>query len=93
MYEWLPQQAMSLLRVSSVPRYVIYGYGQSLRPAQGATYSGAGSLFGLVTNYQVMAESAVRAVVQVHPQVTATVNGYVTNYTTTVESYDILPPN
>ena len=93
MYEWLPQQALPLLKVSTTPRYVIYGYGQSLRPAQGATYSGAGSLFGLVTNYQVMAESAVRAVVQVHPQVTATVNGYVTNYTTTVESYDILPPN
>ena len=94
MYEWLPQQAMSLMRVSTTPRYVIYGYGQALRPAQNSTYSGGGSLFGLVTNYQVMAESAVRAVVQVHPQVTALTNGYyVTNYTTTVESYDILPPN
>ena len=93
MYEWLPQQSLSLLKVSTTPRYVIYGYGQSLRPAQSSTYSGNGSLFGLVTNYQVMAESAVRAVVQVHPQVTATPNGYVTNYTTTVESYDILPPN
>ena len=93
MYEWLPQQALSLMKVSTVPRYVIYGYGQSLRPAQNSTYSGSGALFGLVTNYQVMAESAVRAVVQVHPQVTATPNGYVTNYTTTVESYDILPPN
>ena len=93
MYEWLPQQTLSLLKVSTVPRYVIYGYGQALRPAQNSTYSGNGALFNLVTNYQVMAESAVRAVVQVHPQVTATPNGYVTNYTTTVESYDILPPN
>ena len=93
MYEWLPQQALSLMKVSTVPRYVIYGYGQALRPAQNSTYSGNGALFNLVTNYQVMAESAVRAVVQVHPQVTATPNGYVTNYTTTVESYDILPPN
>ncbi len=93
MYEWLPQQTLPLLKVSTVPRYVIYGYGQALRPAQNSTYSGNGALFNLVTNYQVMAESAVRAVVQVHPQVTATPNGYVTNYTTTVESYDILPPN
>ncbi|HEX7619494.1 MAG TPA: hypothetical protein VF480_12350, partial [Verrucomicrobiae bacterium] len=32
MYEWLPQQAMSLLRVGT-PRYVIYSYGQALKPA------------------------------------------------------------
>jgi len=107
MYEWLPSKALSLLRDSPTPRYVVYGYGQALRPAQGSTYSGNGALFGLVTNYQVMAESAVRAVVQVHPQIiklpssqivtnangTISVIDYVTNYTTTVESYDVLPPN
>ena len=32
MYEWLPQQVMSLLRVGT-PRYVIYCYGQALKPA------------------------------------------------------------
>ena len=32
MYEWLPQQIMSLLRVGT-PRYVIYSYGQALKPA------------------------------------------------------------
>ena len=32
MYEWLPQQIMSLLRVGA-PRYVIYSYGQALKPA------------------------------------------------------------
>jgi len=102
MYEWLPQQMLSLVRASPTPRYVVYGYGQALRPAQGSTYSGTGPLFGLVTNYQVMAESAVRAVVQVHPQILTLpypqvigniTNYYATNYTTTVESYDVLPPN
>jgi len=94
MYESLPQQMMSLLRVSDTPRYVIYGYGQALRPAANGTYNaGAGPLFNLVTNYQVVAETGVRAVVQVHPQVTATATGFVTNYTTTVESFNLLPPH
>ena len=63
MYEWLPQQVMSLLRVSDSPRYVIYSYGQTLKPAPNGIYTGSGPFFGMVTNYQVVAESATRAVV------------------------------
>jgi len=93
-YEWLPQQTMGLLRVATLPRYVIYGYGQTLKPApNGVVTSGGANFFGLVTNYQVTAENAVRAVVSVHAQVTPTSTGFVTNYTTTVESYNPLPPN
>ena len=40
MYEWLPQQTMSLLRCSSSPRYVIYCYGQALKPAPNSVYTG-----------------------------------------------------
>jgi len=90
-YEWLPQQMMGLVRLGD-PRFVLYCYGQALSPAPGGTVL-SGPFFQLVTNYQVTAESAVRAVVSVHPQVTATLNGFVTNYTTTVESYNVLPPN
>ena len=45
MYEWLPQQVMSLLRVGT-PRYVIYSYGQALKPAPtpNGVYLGNGSL-------------------------------------------------
>jgi hypothetical protein len=43
----------------------------------------------MVTNYQVTAESAARAVIRVDRHVTATG----TNYTTVVESYNPLPPN
>ena len=90
LYEWLPQQTLGLLRLSSSPRYVVYCYGQSLRPAKDSvvTSSGAG-LFGMVTNYQVMAESAARAVIRLDAKV---VNN-VTNYSATVESYNVLPPN
>ena len=59
--------------------------------------------FGLVTNYQVVAESATRSVITVLPvltNATVTVNAPtpyqttvpVTNYTTKVESFNVLPP-
>jgi len=96
MYESLPQQIMGLLRPSGLPRYVIYTYGQSLKPAPDGTVL-AGSFFGLVTNYQVVAESATRAVVTVVPEITnSVVNGVVgpaTNYNLKVESFNVLPPD
>jgi hypothetical protein len=68
MYEWLPQQVMSLLRVSgttqSPVRYVIYSYGQTLKPAPNGIYTGSGQYFGMVTNYQVVAEAATRTVLR-----------------------------
>ncbi len=91
-YEWLPQQMMGLVRDSSTPRYVIYAYGQALRPAPGGVVTGSTD-FGLVTNYQVVAESAVRAIVSVHAQVDTSGSYPVTNYTTRVESYSVLPPD
>lgn len=84
LYEWLPQQTLGLLRVGT-PRYVIYCYGQTLKPAPNGTVLGAVN-FGLVTNYQVVAESAARAVIRVDepageaPRIT-------------VESYNVLPPD
>jgi hypothetical protein len=91
-YEWLPQQAMSLLKLDDAPRYVIYCYGQTLKPVQGALVT-SGVNFGLTTNYQVVAESAARAVVQVHANVVVQNGISTTNYSTTVESYNVLPPD
>ena len=70
-YEWLPQQIMSLLKDGGSPRYVIYSYGQTLAPAPNGIFSGSGTLangvsaFGMVTNYQVTAESATRTVIRI----------------------------
>lgn len=86
MYEWLPQQTLGLLRVNDTPRYAIYCYGQTLRPAANSIVT-TGNI-GLVTNYQIMAESTARAIVRVDKLVTA--SG--TNYSTVIESYDQLPP-
>jgi hypothetical protein len=93
MYEAIPQQILGLVRPSGPPRYVIYSYGQTLKPAPDGTVLSGGSFFGLVTNYQVAAESATRAVVTVQQVVTNTVNGPVTNYNTKVESFSVLPPD
>jgi hypothetical protein len=81
-YEWLPQQILSLLDVGA-PRYVVYAYGQTLRPAPGSVIP-AGPLAGLCTNYQVTAEAAVRAVFRVE--------GAPTQPRVVLETYNPLPP-
>ncbi|MGH7951756.1 MAG: hypothetical protein ACREFE_07530, partial [Limisphaerales bacterium] len=93
LYEWLPQQVMSLLSCPTAPRYVVYSYGQTLKPAPGGIVTSFGN-FGLVTNYQVVAETATRAVVEVHPVVVTNFNGgFTTNYNTTIEQFNLLPPD
>jgi hypothetical protein len=62
-YERIPQQILSLLRVGE-PRFVIYAYGQSLKPADQSIVT-SGPYFGLCTNYQITAEVATRSVVRV----------------------------
>jgi hypothetical protein len=93
MYEWLPQQAMSLLRVGT-PRYVIYSYGQALKPAPlpNGVFVG-GSL--LVTNYQVVSETATRAVVRLETMRTNVIGNKitVTPPRAVIESFNILPPD
>jgi hypothetical protein len=63
-YEWLPQQVMSLLHLGE-PRFVIYAYGQALRPAENSIVTANGPFVNLCTNYQITAEVAARAVVRV----------------------------
>jgi hypothetical protein len=62
-YEWLPRQTLSLLTVGA-PRYVVYCYGQALKPApNGIVTSGPYAL--MCTNYQIVSETATRNLVQV----------------------------
>ncbi|HTR41446.1 MAG TPA: hypothetical protein VMH87_07495 [Pseudomonadales bacterium] len=94
MYEWLPQQIMGLLTVNgtpqSPPRYVIYCYGQTLKPAPNGIVT-SGTFFGLVTNYQVTAESASRAIIRVDNTPTPA-NPNATPHIV-VEQYNPLPPD
>jgi hypothetical protein len=97
---------MSLLRCSSSPRYVIYCYGQALKPAPNSIVT-SGPLFGMVANYQVVSEIATRAVVRFGSMVTNVIVGtnnlvggtnwfsvpVVTNNNAVIESFNILPPD
>ena len=86
LYEWLPQQTLGLLRASSTPRFVIYCYGQTLRPARDGLVTSSGNQFGLCTNYQVTAESAARVVLRVD-------NAKASTPHIVIESFNTLPPN
>ena len=84
-YERIPQQILGLLRGDSQPRFVVYSYGQALKPAPRSRVTDGGPFVGLYTNYQVTAEVATRAVVRVEgapekPQII-------------VEQYNVLPPD
>ena len=56
-YEWIPMQILSLLRCED-RRFVVFAYGQALRPADIVP---SGPFMGLCTNYQVTAEAAAKA--------------------------------
>ncbi len=88
-YERIPQQIMGLLRVGS-PRYVVFAYGQSLKPAQNSVvYSGAN--FGLCTNYQITGEYSSRTVFRVENQ---PVPGYpvAQQPKVVIESFNVMQP-
>ena len=103
-YERIPQQIMSLLKLGDA-RYVIFAYGQSLRPAPGSIVQTAGPFFGICTNYAITGEFATRSVVRVDNRPTPGVplsNDLPTKAQPSpsdrrprvvVESYSILPPD
>ena len=78
-YEQIPQQIMSLLRLGQ-PRFVIYAYGQALKPAD------IDPSTGIARNYQVTAEYATRTVVRVEGDPRGKLRAV-------VESFNVLPPD
>jgi hypothetical protein len=88
--ERVPQQIMSLLKLGDEPRFVIYAYGQSLKPAERSIVQ-SGSFTGICTNYQITGETAVRAVVRVDGASMNDPKPYQPRVV--VESYNVLPPD
>jgi hypothetical protein len=82
--ERIPQQIAGLIKCDRTPRFVIYSYGQTLKPAEGSIVTG-GSYIGLCTNYQVTAEVATRAVVRVE--------NVLSKPHVVIETYNVLPPD
>jgi hypothetical protein len=87
--ERIPQQVMSLLKVGE-PRFLIYAYGQSLRPAPRSITFGTGAMHLLCTNYQVVGEAAIRAVIRVENMLTIS---NVISPRIVTESFNLLPPD
>jgi hypothetical protein len=86
-YERMPQQVLGLIKLDDKPRFVIYSYGQALKPAEHSLVP-AGTYYGVCTNYQVTAESATRAVVRIEGLQDTPPRPRVV-----VESFNALPPD
>ena len=80
-YEWIPQQVLSLLKAGEA-RFVVYAFGQSLKPADRSIVTSS-PFFGICTNYQVTGEVYTRSVVRVE--------GTARRPKPVVESFNILP--
>jgi hypothetical protein len=85
--ERLPQQVLSLLNLDTSPRFLVYSYGQSLKPANRSIIT-SGPFFGLCTNYQVMSETATRTMLRVEG-----LNDRPPNPHVVVEKFNYLPPD
>ncbi len=94
-YEWLPQQTLGLLTVESAPRYLVFSYGQALKPAdKSIVVNGPSQYFGLCTNYQITAEVATRALVRLVKKVDdPNANPPKYHWETVTESFNVLPPD
>jgi hypothetical protein len=94
-YERLPQQIAGLLKADSVPRFVIYAFGQTLKPESTRAIVKSGAFAGLCTNYQIVAETATRTVVRfegAQPFRGGTLSA-ITNLHPVIESFNVLPPD
>jgi hypothetical protein len=80
--EAIPQQVAGLLKLGQ-PQFVIYGFGQALKPKD--IYFGGPPNFNLCTNYQITGEFVTRTVCHVVGDPTAA------SVKIQVDSFNILP--
>ncbi len=92
-YERLPQQIVGLLKADSVPRFVIYAFGQTLKPESTRAIVKSGPFIGLCTNYQVVAEAATRTVVRFDGVQPNHGTNAITSLHPVIESFNVLPPD
>ena len=84
--EYIPQQILSLLRRDE-PRFVVYAFGQSLKPAPGSLSTDA-DYYHLCTNYQITGEVITKTTFRVEGRPRSRSEPL----KTVVEKYEILPP-
>jgi hypothetical protein len=84
--ERIPQQIMSLLKRDE-PKFVVYSFGQSLRPAPHSLVTSA-DFYNLCTNYQITGEVITKTTFRVEGELRNPNNPL----RAVVESYNVLPP-
>lgn len=84
--EAIPQQILSLLQRDE-PRFVVYAFGQALKPAPRSLTTSA-DFYNLCTNYQVTGEVITKTTFRVEGELRNAANPL----RAVVESYNILPP-
>jgi hypothetical protein len=84
-YESIPRQTLSLLHNGDA-RYLVYTFGQALKPADRSVVNQSGFL-NLVTNYQITGEVVTRTLLRVESDSSRPTN----NVRIVVEKYDVLP--
>ncbi len=90
--EYIPERILSLLQRDE-PRFVVYAFGQSLKPAPRSLTSDP-NYFHMCTNYQITGEVSTKTVFRVEGELPIQGNPLTQNKPlhTVVESFEILPP-
>jgi hypothetical protein len=89
-YEGLPQQILGLLQADD-PFFIIYSYGQALRPADRSLVVRPGPYFNLCTNYQVVGEVLTKAAIRLQRELAVQQGQTNVFYNSVVEDFTILP--
>jgi len=84
--EYIPQQILGLVQRDE-PRFVVYSFGQSLKPAP-RSLSTHPDFYNICTNYQITGEVITKTTFRVEGELRNPANPL----RTVVESYQILPP-
>jgi hypothetical protein len=85
MVERIPQQTLSLMKLG-LPQFVIYSWGQSLKP-KSLYSSGSGNLLNICTNYEITGEFLTRTVCHIVSDPGAAAPRIV------IDNYNIMPGN
>jgi hypothetical protein len=90
--EYIPERILSLLQRDE-PRFVVYSFGQALKPAPRSLTSDP-NYFHMCTNYQITGEVTTKTVFRVEGELPVKGNPLTENKPlhAVVESYEILPP-
>jgi hypothetical protein len=88
--ERIPQQILSLLKIDE-PRFVVYAFGQSLKPAP-RSLNTSSEFYNICTNYQVTGEFVTKTTFRVEGELEANPKNEPSELRAVIEDFRVLPP-